>query len=86
MSKHNKTKIEKVLRNEVNVLRFKPKTDPKDSKPEKKIGKFANWCRLQGHPATCGCAYSKIEISAKNHPVSNGDCVNGRDCPNHPRR
>ena len=29
----------------------------KTERPKPKGGKWANWCRMKGHPSTCTCTY-----------------------------
>lgn len=55
MSKHNKAKLEKVERNEVYALRFKKKDKDERHGKKRPVAKFANWCRITGHPASCSC-------------------------------
>lgn len=65
MSKHNKAKLEKQLRNEIYAARFE-KEEPKERRPKKKpLPKYANWCRIEGHPASCSCVLpSRQEVIA----------------------
>lgn len=58
MSKHNKAQLEKRERNEIYSLRFKkvnPKNDTTSKRTKSKGGRFSNWCRVDGHPASCSC-------------------------------
>lgn len=52
MPKKIDAKQEKRDRNKLNALQFKSRTaQAKENKV--KGGKFANWCRVKGHPADC---------------------------------
>jgi hypothetical protein len=87
MAKKINQKAEKRLRNEAYQEKFKRDDDAEEKKTSKSkpVALFANWCRTAGHPASCSCTYSKIEIAAKDRRTSLYDCVNGKECPNHPR-
>lgn len=58
MPKKINQKLEKRARNELYADRYK-KEDGEDVKTPKKktpsTAKFANWCRVLGHPSDCQC-------------------------------
>lgn len=88
MSKKIDQKAEKRVRNETYAERFiRDEEEGSETKKTSKndVGLYANWCRRAGHKPSCTCVYSKIEIVARNQSASFRDCVNGKDCPNHPR-
>lgn len=51
---------EKRDRNKIYAEKFK-----KDKKRKRPVAQYLNWCRTEGHPATCSCAYpSREEVIA----------------------
>jgi hypothetical protein len=55
MSKHDKAKIEKAERNEINAKRFQSRSK------KSRMGQYKNWCRMPGHPASCSCTLPSRE-------------------------
>ncbi len=61
-------KAEKNERNKVYALKFKKdkkKVTEEQQARKKRGGTYGQWCRTEGHPPTCNCAYpSRDEVVA----------------------